>query len=85
MPRSAGALVDRAGMKGARQGGAIVSPTHANFIVNEGEATARAIRTLIEACRAAVRDRYGVELRNEIAYLGEFSDESEVARVHPAD
>jgi UDP-N-acetylmuramate dehydrogenase len=85
MPRSAGALVDRAGMKGARQGGAVVSPTHANFIVNEGEATARAIRTLIEACRAAVRDRYGVELRNEIAYLGEFSDESEVARVHPAD
>ena len=85
MPRSAGALVDRAGMKGARQGRAVVSPTHANFIVNEGGATARDIRALIEACRAAVRDRHGVELRDEIAYLGEFPVQSEVSRVHPAD
>ena len=68
MPRSAGALVDGAGLKGARVGGAVVSPTHANFIVNEGGATAADIRALIERCRTAVRERYGVELRNEIAY-----------------
>jgi UDP-N-acetylmuramate dehydrogenase len=85
MPRSAGALVDRAGMKGAREGRAVVSPTHANFIVNEGGATAGEIRALIEACRAAVRHRHGVELRDEIAYVGEFAVESEVPRVHPAD
>ena len=72
MPRSAGALVDGAGLKGARVGGAVVSPTHANFIANEGGATAADIRALIERCRRAVRDRYGIELRDEIVYLGEF-------------
>jgi UDP-N-acetylmuramate dehydrogenase len=71
IPWSAGALVDRAGLKGASTGGARVSPTHGNFIVNEGRATARDIRQLIEQCRNAVRDRFGVELREEIVYLGE--------------
>ena len=72
MPWSAGALVDGAGLKGAAIGGARVSPTHGNFIVNEGAATARDIRALIERCRVAVRDRFGVELRDEIVYLGAF-------------
>ena len=70
IPPSAGALVDAAGLKGAREGGARVSPTHANFIVNEGGATARDIRTLIERCKREVRERFGVELRDEIVYLG---------------
>jgi UDP-N-acetylmuramate dehydrogenase len=72
IPRSAGALVDRAGLKGAREGGAMVSSAHANFIVNDGTATAGDVRTLIERCRTAVRDRFGVELLNEIVYVGEF-------------
>lgn len=72
MPFSAGALVDRAGLKGAREGRAQVSTTHANFIVNEGGASARDIRRLIERCKQAVRDRFGVELREEIVYLGDF-------------
>ena len=72
LPWSAGALVDRAGLKGASIGGARVSPAHGNFIVNDGGATARDIRMLIERCRAAVRDRFGVALREEIVYLGEF-------------
>jgi len=72
IPWSAGALVDRAGMKGASVGGARVSPAHGNFIVNEGTATAADIRRLIERCRSAVRDRFGVELREEIVYLGTF-------------
>jgi len=72
IPWSAGALVDRAGLKGAAEGGARVSPTHGNFIVNEGGATARDIRRLIERCRIGVRERFGVELREEIVYLGEW-------------
>ena len=72
MPASAGALVDRAGLKGQRRGGAQISPTHANFVVNDGTATAADIRTLIETARAAVRDRFGVELRDEVVYLGTF-------------
>jgi UDP-N-acetylmuramate dehydrogenase len=72
IPWSAGALVDRAGLKGARCGGARVSPTHGNFIVNDGSATADDIRQLIERCRTTVRERFGVELREEIVYLGEF-------------
>ena len=73
-PWSAGALVDRAGLKGARVGGARVSPTHGNFIVNEGTATAADIRRLIERCRARCSDQFGVELREEIVYLGDFDD-----------
>jgi len=72
IPWSAGALVDRAGLKGAAVGGARVSPTHGNFIVNEGQATARDIRELIGRCRARVREQFGVELHEEIVYLGDF-------------
>jgi UDP-N-acetylmuramate dehydrogenase len=72
IPWSAGALVDRAGLKGHAVGGARVSTTHGNFIVNGGAASAADIRRLIERCRAAVRDRFGVTLREEIVYLGEF-------------
>jgi UDP-N-acetylmuramate dehydrogenase len=72
LPPSAGALVDRAGLKGVASNGARVSPTHANFIINDGSATAGDIRALIERCRTAVRDQFGVSLRNEIIYLGEF-------------
>jgi UDP-N-acetylmuramate dehydrogenase len=73
IPFSAGALVDRAGLKGAREGRAQVSTTHANFIVNEGGASASDIRRLIERCKAAVQERFGVELHEEIVYLGEFA------------
>ena len=78
IPRSAGALVDRAGLKDLRIGGAIVSPTHGNFIVNTGAATASEIRRLIERCRAVVRDRFGVTLEDEIVYLGQFEPGPEV-------
>ncbi|MCA1559635.1 MAG: UDP-N-acetylenolpyruvoylglucosamine reductase, partial [Acidobacteria bacterium] len=70
IPASAGALVDRAGLKGAREGHARVSQTHANFIVNEGGAAAAEIRVLIERCKRQVLERFGVELREEIVYLG---------------
>ncbi len=70
IPPSAGALVDRAGLKGARSGRALVSPAHANFIVNEGGATAAEIRALIDRCQAEVQARFGVTLREEVVYLG---------------
>ena len=70
IPWSAGALVDRAGLKGATEGGARVSPAHGNFILNDGTAPAGDIRTLIERCRTEVRRQFGVELREEIVYLG---------------
>lgn len=71
IPPSAGALVDRAGLKGAREGSARVSTTHANFIVNEGGATARDIRALIDRCKSQVQTQFGIVLREEIVCLGE--------------
>jgi UDP-N-acetylmuramate dehydrogenase len=73
IPFSAGALVDRAGLKGTTIGGATVSSTHGNFIVNDGGATAEDIRRLIHRCQDEVRRRYGVELHEEIVYLGDFA------------
>jgi len=72
IPCSAGALIDRAGLKGHRVGGARISETHANFIVNEGTATAADIRSLVETARVAVRERFGVTLRDEVVWLGAF-------------
>jgi UDP-N-acetylmuramate dehydrogenase len=54
-------------------GGARVSKTHGNFIVNDGHATASEIRALVERCRTRVRERFGVELKEEIVYLGDFT------------
>ena len=72
IPWSAGALVDRAGLKGRVIGGAEVSPAHGNFVINRGSATAADIRRLIEVCRREVSERFGVTLREEIVYLGEW-------------
>lgn len=72
MPRSAGALVDRAGLKGARHDGAAVSPVHANFIVADGPTSSAAVRALIERCRDGVAEAFGIHLRDEIVYLGDW-------------
>lgn len=74
IPASAGALVDRAGLKGRSVGGASVSTTHGNFVVNEGGATAADIRELVRLCQQTVRDRFGLTLREEIVYLGAFEE-----------
>ena len=70
IPPSAGALVDRAGLKGAVEGGAQVSGTHANFIINTGSASAADIARLVDRCTAAVASQFGVTLREEIVRLG---------------
>lgn len=72
LPPSAGALIDAAGLKGLRAGGARISPVHANFFVNEGGARARDVAELIERAKDAVKSRFGVTLRQEIVRLGEF-------------
>jgi UDP-N-acetylmuramate dehydrogenase len=63
---SAGMLIEQAGMKQARVGGAEVSDRHANFIVAEPDATSRDVMELIEQIRLAVTERLGVELELEI-------------------
>lgn len=71
---SAGRLIELAGMKGARQGGAQVSELHANFIVNHGGATAADVAGLIAAVQAAVRERCGLELETEVELVGRWED-----------
>ena len=66
---SAGALIEGAGLKGLRIGRAVVSNAHANFILNEGGATAQEIRTLIGVVKNAVYAQYKVRLEEEIRYL----------------
>lgn len=68
---SAWRLVDAAGMRGARRGGAMVSEQHANFLINTGEASAADIESLGEAVRAAVLAHSNVLLEWEIKRLGE--------------
>lgn len=58
-------LIDQAGLKGARVGGAQVSEKHAGFIVNVGDATCQDVLDLVELCRATVRERFGYELELE--------------------
>lgn len=69
---SAGRLIEAAGLKGLRIGGARVSRLHANFIVNEGGATAADVVALIRKVRMTVRDVHGIELKPEIRFLGSF-------------
>lgn len=71
--QSAWSLVDQAGMRGARRGGAQVSEKHANFLINTGAATAADIEGLGEDVRAAVLAQCGVTLDWEIKRLGESS------------
>jgi len=68
----AGRLIEEVGLKGRRVGGAYVSPKHGNFIMNEGDATAQDVLTLIDEIRDKVREQLGTELELEIELAGEF-------------
>jgi len=70
---SAGALIDFAGLKGSRVGMARVSEQHGNFIISEGRTSAKDIRALIERCQMRIESEFGISLRREVVYLGEFS------------
>jgi UDP-N-acetylmuramate dehydrogenase len=68
----AGRLIEAAGAKGWRVGGAEVSALHANFIVNVDSATALDVATLLARVRRAVFEQFGVELQPEVHMVGEF-------------
>lgn len=67
---SAWKLIDAAGMRGVRVGGAEVSPMHCNFLINTGAATGHDIETLGETVRAKVKETSGIELQWEIKRIG---------------
>ncbi|MBM3285802.1 MAG: UDP-N-acetylmuramate dehydrogenase [Candidatus Eisenbacteria bacterium] len=67
---SAGRLIDQAGCKGLRKGGAFVSDLHANYILNEGGARARDVLDLIDEVRRRVRGAFGISLELEIQLVG---------------
>jgi UDP-N-acetylmuramate dehydrogenase len=69
----AGLLVDRAGLKGLRIGGASVSTLHANFIVNDAGCSAADVRRLAEAVRATILERDGIALEYEILFTGDWT------------
>jgi UDP-N-acetylenolpyruvoylglucosamine reductase len=69
--RSAGVLLDEAGCRGLTVGGARLSPVHANFVENAGDATTADVIGLMAEARRRVRDRFGVELEAEVQTLGD--------------
>jgi len=69
----AGALIEEAGLKGERIGGAMISPKHAGFILNTGNAKAADVYALIRRIEKRVLDRFGVRLEREVKLIGDFS------------
>jgi UDP-N-acetylmuramate dehydrogenase len=77
----AGALLDACDCRGLRVGDALVFPKHANILVNAGHATARDVLALAEVMKQRVRERFGVELEEEVMFLGARPD---AASLRPA-
>jgi len=71
----AGRLIEAAGCKGWREGDAVCSPVHANWLVNTGRATAAELTRLIERVRAEVMRVHGIGLELEVKIIGEDRDE----------
>lgn len=65
----AGRLIEACGLKGTRHGGAVISPLHANFIMNEDSASFDDIIALIELCKRTVYERFGVQLEEEVRII----------------
>jgi UDP-N-acetylmuramate dehydrogenase len=70
----AGALIEKAGLKGRTYGGARISEKHANFIVNTGGAKADEVRHLIVTAQKVVHERFSVLLEPEVIFMGEFTE-----------
>lgn len=67
----AGHLIESAGLKGVRRGGARISEKHANFIINSDNAKAEDVLWLIRNAQKSIREQFGVELETEVRFLGE--------------
>lgn len=81
----AGRLIEAAGLKGARVGGAQISPQHANFILNLGDARASDVLALMRHAQEAVFQRAGVWLQPEIQLVGRWSPEAARSLAGPAE
>lgn len=68
---SAGKIIENAGLAGMRHGGAFVSPVHANFIINGGGSSAD-VYTLIQTVKSEVFKKFGITLKEEVCYIGDF-------------
>ena len=71
---SAGRLIEAAGLKGTKIGGVVVSPIHANFLINDGSASAEDYHQLISLIQKTVKNKFSVDLQLEIELLGEWQD-----------
>jgi len=71
---SAGRLIEAAGLKGRRIGGAVVSERHANWILNDAKGTATDVRTLADLVAATVRERFGLDLVAEVEFIGDWPE-----------
>ena len=67
-----GKVIESVGLKGYRIGGAFVSPIHANVIINDGTASASDVYSLIQTVKETVKNKLGLQLEEEIKYIGEF-------------
>jgi len=66
----AGWVIEQAGLLGKQIGGAQVSEKHANYIINTGNATAQDVIMLVSYVKQQVRDQFGIQLNEEVNYLG---------------
>jgi UDP-N-acetylmuramate dehydrogenase len=66
----AGRLIEACGLKGTRHGGAVISDMHANFIINDNDAKCTDILALIALAKKTVREKFGVELEEEVKIFG---------------
>jgi UDP-N-acetylmuramate dehydrogenase len=69
----AGFLIEQAGLKGTRIGGAQIAPKHANFIVNLGGARAADVKALIDLAQEQIREQFSMKLELEIELIGEWN------------
>lgn len=69
----AGRLIEAAGLKGRRVGRAMISPIHANFIINLEDASASDIWNLMKIAQDTVKEKFGITLEPEIELLGKFN------------
>ena len=69
---SAGKLIEECGLKGYRIGGAFISDVHANYIINDKNATFEDVKNLIKTCKEQVKKRFNVDLLTELKYIGNY-------------